>query len=101
MFEPSLAFVAEDAAGVGGYVLGALDSQDFEARLERDWWPKLRAGYPETPAGLPEDRWTREQAKAHLIHHPWVTPGELAAGTRRNCTSTWSPGCSRAATAGG
>jgi len=43
LFEPSLAFVAEDAAGVGGYVIGALDSRDFEARLERDWWPKLRA----------------------------------------------------------
>ena len=78
LFEPSLAFVAEDAAGVGGYVLGALDSHDFEARLERDWWPKLRARYPEPPASVPKDRWTPEQAKAHLIHHPWVTPGELA-----------------------
>jgi len=79
LFEPSLAFVAEDAAGVGGYVIGALDSHDFAARLERDWWPKLRAQYPKPPADVPEDQWTPEQAKAHLIHHPWVTPDELAS----------------------
>jgi GNAT superfamily N-acetyltransferase len=79
LFEPSLAFVAEDAAGVGGYVIGALDSHDFEARLERDWWPKLRAQYPEPPASVPEEQWTPEQAKAYLIHHPWVTPGDLAS----------------------
>jgi ribosomal protein S18 acetylase RimI-like enzyme len=79
LFEPSLAFVAEDAAGVGGYIVGALDSRDFEARLEQDWWPKLRAQYPEPPASVPRDQWTRDQAKAHQIHHPWLTPDELAS----------------------
>jgi ribosomal protein S18 acetylase RimI-like enzyme len=79
LFEPSLAFVAEDAAGVGGYILGALDSHDFEARLEQDWWPELRAQYPEPPASLPPGQWTPEQAKAHTIHHPLVTPDELAS----------------------
>jgi len=77
LFEPSLAFVAEDAAGVGGYVVGALDSHDFEARLERDWWPKLRARYPEPPASVPQGQWTLEQATARWIHHPVVTPDEL------------------------
>lgn len=47
IFEPSLAWVAEDAAGVAGYVLGALDTRAFEERLERDWWPALRARYPD------------------------------------------------------
>jgi len=79
LFEPSLAFVAEDAAGVGGYVLGALETRDFEARLERDWWPRLRARFPEPPASVPRERWTPEQAKAHLIHHPWLTPSELVS----------------------
>jgi ribosomal protein S18 acetylase RimI-like enzyme len=46
IFEPSLAWVAQDAAGVAGYVLGALDTRAFEDRLERDWWPALRARYP-------------------------------------------------------
>ena len=34
---------------------------------------------PEPPAGVPRDQWTPEQAKAHLIHHPWLPPGELAS----------------------
>src|SRR5262252_8324639 len=37
LFEPSLAFVAEDELGVGGYIVGALDSRSFERRLEADW----------------------------------------------------------------
>ena len=49
IFEPSLAFVAEDTAGVGGYVVAALDSQAFEQRLERDWWPALRRDYADLP----------------------------------------------------
>ena len=79
LFEPSLAFVAEDAAGVGGYVIGALDSHDFEARLERDWWPRLRGQYPDAPADVPREEWTLEQAKAHLIHDPFITPDEQAS----------------------
>jgi ribosomal protein S18 acetylase RimI-like enzyme len=79
LFEPSLAFVAEDTAGVAGYVVGALDSQAFEKRLESNWWPPLRARYPEPPPGLPSQRWTPDQRLAHFIHHPGRTPDELAA----------------------
>jgi hypothetical protein len=35
-FEPSLAFVAEDASGVAGYVVATRDSLAFEQRLEYD-----------------------------------------------------------------
>jgi ribosomal protein S18 acetylase RimI-like enzyme len=79
IFEPSLAFVAEDAAGVGGYILGARDTVAFEARLERDWWPRLHGRYPEPPAEVPEDQWTPDQRKAHTIHHIWKASPELAA----------------------
>jgi ribosomal protein S18 acetylase RimI-like enzyme len=79
LFEPSLAFVTEDLAGVGGYVIGALDSQEFAARLERDWWPGLRARYPEPPAGVPRDQWTADQAKAYELHHPWVSPSDVVS----------------------
>jgi ribosomal protein S18 acetylase RimI-like enzyme len=78
LFEPSLAFVAEDAAGAGGYVVGALDSQAFEERLDRDWWPQLRSRYPEPPPGLPRERWSPDQHLAYVIHHRWRTPDELA-----------------------
>jgi ribosomal protein S18 acetylase RimI-like enzyme len=77
LFQPSLAFVAEDAEGVGGYVLGALDTEAFEEQLERDWWPQLRARYPGPPAGLPPEEWTPDQFMAHVIHRPWRTPGQL------------------------
>ena len=80
LFEPSLAFVAEDDAGVGGYVLGALDSQAFEKRLEASWWPALRDRYPAPPAELPPDQWTPDQRAAGLIHVPLTTPDELAEG---------------------
>jgi len=79
LFEPSLAFVAEDASGVAGYIVGALDSQAFEKRLESDWWPHLRTRYPEPPPDLPSQQWTPDQRMAYVIHHPWRTPDELAA----------------------
>src|SRR5215467_10679791 len=47
--EPSLALVAETAEGVGGYTVAALDTKEFGRRLEREWWPAMRARYPEPP----------------------------------------------------
>ncbi|GAA2728145.1 GNAT family N-acetyltransferase [Cellulomonas aerilata] len=45
--EPDLAFVlTDDHDVVGGYVLGARDTADFERRCEDSWWPPLRARYP-------------------------------------------------------
>ena len=79
LFAPSLAFVLEDAQGVGGYILGALDTRAFEEQLERNWWPRLRARYPDPAAGVPTEQWTPDQHMAHMIHHPWRIPDELAA----------------------
>ncbi len=78
LFEPSLAFVAQDAGGVGGYIVAALDSQAFERRLDRDWWPALRAAYPEPPPDLATGLPPQEEFALHAIHHPWGTPDELA-----------------------
>jgi ribosomal protein S18 acetylase RimI-like enzyme len=79
LFEPSLAFVAGDAEGVGGYIVGALDTQAFEEQLESKWWPDLRTRYLAPPPCLPSQRWTPDQHVAHMIHHPWRIPDELAA----------------------
>ena len=79
LFAPSLAFVLEDAQGVGGYILGALDTRAFEEQLESNWWPRLRTRYPDPAAGVPAEQWTRDQRMAHMIHHPWRIPDELAA----------------------
>lgn len=78
LFEPSLAFVAEDELGIGGYILGALDSKSFEERLETDWWPALRDRYPPPPSGLSRDQWTPDQRVAGFIHFPLATPDDLA-----------------------
>jgi ribosomal protein S18 acetylase RimI-like enzyme len=78
LFEPSLAFVTEDEAGVGGYIVGALDSRAFEQRLEADWWPALRDRYPAPPSELPPDQWTPDQRMAGFIHVPFTVSGELA-----------------------
>jgi ribosomal protein S18 acetylase RimI-like enzyme len=75
IFEPALAWVAEDAAGASGYVLGALDTRTFEERLERDWWPALRARYPDL--GQVTDTVSElERLCLRAIHEPFTTdPG--------------------------
>ena len=73
-FEPELAFVVEDADGVAGYVLGALDSVAFAERCERDWWPRLRAAHPEGSGATKVD-----ELLIGLIHHPHQRPPELLA----------------------
>jgi ribosomal protein S18 acetylase RimI-like enzyme len=64
--EPGFAFVAEDADGVAGYALGALDTTDFEQRCERLWWPELRRRHPagSAPVGTPD------ATMVGLIHQP-------------------------------
>ncbi|HZR85597.1 MAG TPA: hypothetical protein VFB02_02280 [Bradyrhizobium sp.] len=37
--EPDLALVVEDSAGVAGFAVGTTDTQSWEMRLEREWWP--------------------------------------------------------------
>jgi GNAT superfamily N-acetyltransferase len=76
VLQPEFAFIAEDGQGAGGYIVGALDSQEFERTLEREWWPPLRERYPDPPGQA--GQWTREQLFAHLIHYPPTTPDELA-----------------------
>lgn len=78
-FEPSLAFVAQDAEGVGGYILAALDSRAFERRNERDWWPALRSSYPEPSQDESSELSLPEWYALQNIHHPWMTADELAS----------------------
>jgi len=69
VLSPETCFVAEDAAGVCGYVLGTLDTAAFENRLETDWWPTLRATLPD-PSDVPSDRRSPDQRRQVRIHHP-------------------------------
>ena len=76
---PETAFVAEDADGVAGYIVGAADTRAFAARLERDWWPALRGQYTD-PSSLRPETWNADQTRAWLIHHPYPTPDRVLRG---------------------
>ena len=65
--EPGLAFVVSDDDAVGGYVVGALDTGDFERRCEAAWWPALRERYP-LGRWAPQDG--ADAAIVRLIHSP-------------------------------
>jgi GNAT superfamily N-acetyltransferase len=72
---PQTTFVAEDEQGVCGYIAGTFDTVAFEQRLERDWWPQLRAQYAD-PSGDPAT-WDADQRRSFLIHHPDHNPDFL------------------------
>jgi ribosomal protein S18 acetylase RimI-like enzyme len=76
--EPALAFVAEDADGVAGYILGTADTRAFEARCEAEWWPRLRTVHP-NPRGTPPGDWTWDQKRAFQIHRPFPIPDPVVA----------------------
>ncbi len=65
-------------SGVAGYVVGVADTRPFEARLERDWWPALRARYPDPGAVLPPDC-DADTKRAHRMHHTAVIPDAVVA----------------------
>jgi hypothetical protein len=68
IFEPSLAFVAEDSEseGVGGYVVAALDTVAFQERLERQWWPVLRGRYAEPSGEMAVGMSAADRGPAHI-----------------------------------
>jgi ribosomal protein S18 acetylase RimI-like enzyme len=67
-YEPELSLVVEDAGGVCGYALAALDSRAFYARYDRAWRPELCRQFPR-PTGDPAG-WTRAQTVHSWYHQP-------------------------------
>lgn len=49
MLQPDMAFVAESAGKVLGYVVAALDSEEFYARWQLEWSPRFAASHPASP----------------------------------------------------
>lgn len=76
VLEPANVFVAEDAEGVAGYVVGTYDTKAFDARLEREWWPALREHYAQVPkAGLTAS----DRQRIATIRKPGANPADLVA----------------------
>jgi GNAT superfamily N-acetyltransferase len=67
-FQPDLALILEDEAGVCGYALGAFDSRGFYDRYEHEWRPLLCQQFPE-PGGE-RSTWDRVQSVHYIYHHP-------------------------------
>ncbi|MCW5720435.1 MAG: GNAT family N-acetyltransferase [Devosia sp.] len=74
VLEPDRVLVAEDAAGVAGYIVGTYDTERFAARLEAEWWPALRQRYADT-SGLTE----ADRGRVAAILRPHVSPADLVA----------------------
>ncbi len=74
VIEPQNVFVAEDEAGVAGYVVGTHDSTGFAERLEAEWWPALRQRYA-SAQGMTET----DTARIDIIMRPHRSPADLVA----------------------
>ncbi|MBN9241420.1 MAG: GNAT family N-acetyltransferase [Mesorhizobium sp.] len=66
--EPDLAFLIEGPQGAAGYLFGALDTEAFNARLARDWYPALQRRYRDP--GPDRSRWTGSDWARYLVHRP-------------------------------
>lgn len=67
-FEPQLSLILEDAEGICGYALAALDSRSFYDRYDREWRPKLCREFP-LPQGEPATL-SRAQTVHSWYHRP-------------------------------
>jgi ribosomal protein S18 acetylase RimI-like enzyme len=76
ILSPRSVFVVEGTLGVGGYIVGASDTRDFETRLEAEWWPNLRVLYQD-PSNESRTGWSPDQSMIHMIHHPRRTVSEI------------------------
>jgi GNAT superfamily N-acetyltransferase len=71
-----LGFVPVDDRGVGGYVVGTLDTRSFETSCEASWWPPLRRRHAD-PGPSPS---TADDELRALLHRPATAPAEVVAG---------------------
>ncbi|KKB09160.1 GNAT family N-acetyltransferase [Devosia chinhatensis] len=72
VLEPENVFVAEDENGVGGYVVGTLDTDRFADRLDTEWWPALQARYASA-----DDMTEADQGRIGAIMQPHRSPEDL------------------------
>jgi GNAT superfamily N-acetyltransferase len=74
--QSDLCLVAEDEAGVAGFVVGTADTLTWEARLEREWWPPLRRQYP-APDEAQMAEWPHDHQRVVMIHNPTPVPAAV------------------------
>lgn len=75
VIEPARAIVAEDDGGVAGYIVGTFDTDAFAAKLEREWWPALRAQYADPALDLT----AADRERVATIMQPHQNPPDIVA----------------------
>lgn len=73
LLAPEKTLLVEDGEGVAGFIVGTTDTPNWEVRLDKEWWPTLRAQYPE-PKINHEKFWTPDERRAATVHNPVPTP---------------------------
>ena len=75
LLQPELAFVAESGGTVLGYVVAALDSEEFYARWQLEWSPRFGATHP--ASSRPDPRDADSQLRAYLHRPRLLLPEDL------------------------
>jgi ribosomal protein S18 acetylase RimI-like enzyme len=70
MLEPELAFALEGGGRLAGYVLGALDTENFNQRLKSEWLPRLQRLHADP--GDDSEQWQGSDWVRHEVHHPFL-----------------------------
>jgi len=70
---PECAVVVEDAEGVGGYIVGAPDTDAYDRWADSDWFVSLRERYP--LGSFPDG--SADATCVNLIHNPPRMPAEI------------------------
>lgn len=77
VLEPNLAFVVDSPDGVAGYLFGVLDTNSFNARLAREWYPGLQQRVADP--GPDPSAWRNSDWLRHAIHrHDMAVPKALS-----------------------
>ena len=77
LLEPELAIVVEYNDQIVGYVVGTRDTQRWQTRLEREWWPALRDQY-KAPNPANRDHWTMDEIRIDRLHTPRLVDQEIS-----------------------
>jgi len=77
VLEPTLCFLLEDAQEVCGYIIGALDTETFNKKMNTSWLPKARQSHPK-PAN-PTFKSELEKSLIELIHTDLEFDNQLSA----------------------
>jgi GNAT superfamily N-acetyltransferase len=69
VFDPGLAFVADDGGRAVGYIVGTADTARFVKQFREQWLPRVAASHAPPPApGRPPAG--RDEAMSGLLHEP-------------------------------